>query len=48
MWLPHLFYQEHGEKLSDEQVTEILNEVDVTKNGQIDIQEFLQVRNIAS
>lgn len=42
------FFQTHGEKLSEEQLTEMLNEVDLNKNGQIDVAEFLQVVSISS
>lgn len=32
--------------MSEEQLTEMLNEVDLNKNGQIDVAEFLQVSKI--
>ena len=36
--------QNIGERISDDQLHEILKEVDLNRNAQVDIGEFLQVR----
>ena len=38
------FLQKIGEHVSEDQLHEILSEVEVNKNAQVDIGEFLQVR----
>lgn len=37
-------FHKRGEKISEEQLHEILEEVDCSNNAQIDLSEFLQVR----
>ena len=37
------FFQAQGERPTEESLAAMLNEVDVNKNGQIDLSEFLQV-----
>ena len=40
----YLFYlQKIGERVSEDQLHDILNEVDLNKNAQVDLGEFLQV-----
>jgi len=36
--------QKSGEAIDENQLHEILSEVDLNKNGQVDLGEFLQVR----
>lgn len=38
--------QKLGDRIDDNQLRDILNEVDLNKNGEIDLGEFLQVRKI--
>ncbi len=38
--------QEHGEKIDERLLHELLNEVDLNKNGEIEIMEFLQVHKL--
>ena len=40
------FLQKTGEQVSEDQLHDILSEVDVNKNAQVDIGEFLQVREL--
>lgn len=35
--------QDHGEKLDERLLHELLNDVDLNKNGEIELMEFLQV-----
>ena len=37
------FFQKIGERVSEDQLHDILNEVDLNKNAQVDLGEFLQV-----
>lgn len=37
------YFQKMGERVSEDQMHDILNEVDLTKNAQVDLGEFLQV-----
>ena len=38
-----VYFQKTGEKLSEDQLHDILNEVDLNRNGQVELGEFLQV-----
>ena len=40
------FFQKIGERVTEDQLHDILNEVDVNKNAQVDIGEFLQVSTL--
>lgn len=38
-----IYLQKIGERVTEDQLHDILNEVDLNKNAQVDIGEFLQV-----
>ena len=39
-----LIFQKQGEGITGEQVHELLNELDTNRNGQVELDEYLQVR----
>jgi Ca2+-binding EF-hand superfamily protein len=41
----HIAFQHTGEEVSGEELHEILREIDTNMNGQVELDEYLQVRD---